>query len=103
MKTIKPINTTKSVFFSEKNGPEAATAGLAAIGLVAGAAQAEELRLYNWGDYINPDILAKFTEETGIPTVKFDVGDYDAVQEACKKVEEEHGLGKKEWVCVLMA
>lgn len=42
------------------------SAGLTAIGLVAGAAQAEELRLYNWGDYINPDILAKFTEETGI-------------------------------------
>ncbi|SDD57137.1 polyamine ABC transporter substrate-binding protein [Ruegeria marina] len=39
---------------------------LTAIGLLAGAAQAEELRLYNWGDYINPEILAKFTEETGI-------------------------------------
>jgi spermidine/putrescine transport system substrate-binding protein len=34
--------------------------------MMAGVAAAEELRLYNWGDYINPDILAKFTEETGI-------------------------------------
>jgi spermidine/putrescine transport system substrate-binding protein len=42
------------------------TAGLTAFGLMAGAANAEELRLYNWGDYINPEILAKFTEETGI-------------------------------------
>ena len=39
----------------------------------------------------NDEAARKFTEETGIPTVKFDVGDYDAVQEACKKVEEEHG------------
>ena len=39
----------------------------------------------------NDDAARKFTEETGIPTVKFDVGDYDAVQAACKQVEEEHG------------
>lgn len=42
------------------------TTGLTAFGLFAGAASAEELRLYNWGDYINPEILAAFTEETGI-------------------------------------
>jgi|TARA_B110000263_G_scaffold246508_1_gene257652 spermidine/putrescine transport system substrate-binding protein len=40
--------------------------GLSALALSAGASSAEELRLYNWGDYINPEILAKFTEETGI-------------------------------------
>lgn len=34
--------------------------------LAANGAAAEELRLYNWGDYINPEILKKFTEETGI-------------------------------------
>ena len=39
----------------------------------------------------NDDAAKKFTEETGIATVKFDVGDYDAVQEACAKVAEEHG------------
>ncbi len=39
----------------------------------------------------NDDAARRFTEETGIPTVKFDVGDYEAVQAACKKVEEEHG------------
>ena len=39
----------------------------------------------------NDHAAKKFTEETGIPTVKFDVGDYDAVQAACKQVEEEHG------------
>ena len=39
----------------------------------------------------NDDAARKFTEETGIPTVKFDVGDYEAVQTACAQVEEEHG------------
>ncbi|MBX7541671.1 acetoacetyl-CoA reductase [Qipengyuania sphaerica] len=39
----------------------------------------------------NDDAAKKFTEETGIATIKFDVGDYDAVQTACKQVEEEHG------------
>lgn len=40
-----------------------AFAGLSA----AGAAQAAgELRLYNWGDYINPEVLTRFTAETGI-------------------------------------
>lgn len=41
-------------------------ASLTVVGVFAGAASAEKLQLYNWGDYINPDILAKFTEETGI-------------------------------------
>ena len=39
----------------------------------------------------NDEAAKKFTEETGIATVKFDVGDYDAVQAACKQVEDEHG------------
>ena len=39
----------------------------------------------------NDNAAKKFTEETGIPTVKFDVSDFDAVQEACKRIEEEHG------------
>lgn len=35
--------------------------------LVTGALQAAEtLRLYNWGDYINPEVLTRFTAETGI-------------------------------------
>lgn len=34
---------------------------------VTGAVQAAEtLRLYNWGDYINPEVLTRFTAETGI-------------------------------------
>lgn len=41
-------------------------AGTAAACVFAGAANAEKLQLYNWGDYINPEILAMFTAETGI-------------------------------------
>jgi len=43
-------------------------------------------------NYAGNDAAAKaFSEETGIPTAKFDVGDFEAVQDACRKVEEEHG------------
>ncbi|MEO9823848.1 MAG: spermidine/putrescine ABC transporter substrate-binding protein [Paracoccaceae bacterium] len=43
-----------------------ATSTLCILGLSATVASAEDLRLYNWGDYINPEILALFTAETGI-------------------------------------
>ena len=42
-----------------------AATSILALG-VAGAASADDLHLYNWGDYISPEILAAFTEETGI-------------------------------------
>lgn len=34
---------------------------------------------------------AEFTERTGISTIKFDVSDFDATNEAIKKIEEEYG------------
>lgn len=54
--------------------------------LVAGtAAQAEEtLALYNWGDYINPAVLTKFTEETGI---KVTLDTYSANEEMLAKIQ----------------
>ncbi|MEX0342544.1 MAG: acetoacetyl-CoA reductase [Erythrobacter sp.] len=39
----------------------------------------------------NDDAARKFTDETGIATIKFDVGDHEAVLAACKQVEQEHG------------
>ncbi len=37
------------------------------VASVSGAALAEgKLNIYNWGDYINPDVLTRFTEDTGI-------------------------------------
>ena len=61
-------------------------AGLAlALSLTAGAAAAQEtLSLYNWGDYINPDVLTKFTEETGI-TVTLDT--YSSNEEMLAKIQ----------------
>jgi putrescine transport system substrate-binding protein len=53
------------------------TAGLA---LIAGAATAQEVRVYNWSDYIDEDLLTKFEEETGIDLV-YDVFDSNEVLE----------------------
>lgn len=39
----------------------------------------------------NDDAARRFTEETGIATARFDVGDHDAVVGACKAIEAEHG------------
>ena len=55
--------------------------GLAACGQGgAGGGQAQELRIYNWSDYIDPQILADFTKETGIKVV-YDTFDSNEVAE----------------------
>lgn len=55
-----------------------------ALGLMATAAQGETLALYNWGDYINPEILAAFTAETGI-AVTLDT--YSSNEEMLAKIQ----------------
>jgi len=45
---------------------------------------AGQLQLYNWGNYTNPDLLAKFEKETGI---KVTVTDYDSNDAAMAKIE----------------
>ena len=39
----------------------------------------------------NDDAAKKFSDETGIATMKFDVGDPATVQEGCSRIESEHG------------
>jgi len=39
----------------------------------------------------NEEKAKAFTAETGIPSYKFDVGDYEAVMEGCARIEEEVG------------
>ncbi len=40
---------------------------VAAVSLTPQGASAEgQLNVYNWGDYINPEVLTRFTEDTGI-------------------------------------
>ena len=43
-----------------------AAAGLALAVSAQPAAAEGQLNIYNWGDYINPDVLTRFTEDTGI-------------------------------------
>ena len=50
------------------------------IALCASAAGADEVRVYNWSDYIDEDLLTKFEEETGIELI-YDVFDSNEVLE----------------------
>ncbi|MEN8657644.1 polyamine ABC transporter substrate-binding protein [Marivita sp.] len=53
------------------------TAGAA---LMASLATAEEVRVYNWSDYIDEELLTKFEEETGIDLI-YDVFDSNELLE----------------------
>ncbi len=50
------------------------------VALMTGAAAAEEVRVYNWSDYIDEALLKKFQEETGI-TLIYDVFDSNEILE----------------------
>lgn len=50
------------------------------VALMTGAAVAEEVRVYNWSDYIDEALLKKFQEETGI-TLIYDVFDSNEILE----------------------
>ena len=52
----------------------------ASFALIAGSAMAEEVRVYNWSDYIDEELLTKFEEETGIDLI-YDVFDSNEVLE----------------------
>ncbi len=51
-----------------------------ALGLAASTALAEEVRVYNWSDYIDEALLEKFEAETGIDLI-YDVFDSNEVLE----------------------
>ena len=52
----------------------------AASALLASLAHADEVRVYNWSDYIDEELLAKFEEETGIDLI-YDVFDSNELLE----------------------
>ncbi|MBE1285485.1 MAG: extracellular solute-binding protein [Rhodobacteraceae bacterium] len=52
----------------------------AIVALSSAAAGAEEVRVYNWSDYIDEELLSKFEEETGIKLI-YDVFDSNEVLE----------------------
>ena len=45
---------------------------------VGSAALADEVRVYNWSDYIDEDLLQKFEKETGIDLI-YDVFDLSLI------------------------
>lgn len=55
-------------------------ASAAIFAILAGNATASELRIYNWSDYIDEEVLKDFTAETGIEVV-YDVFDSNEVLE----------------------
>jgi putrescine transport system substrate-binding protein len=62
--------------------PRSVPASIALMSLMAaGAATAKEVRIYNWSDYIDEEVLKDFEKETGIKTV-YDVFDSNEMLEA---------------------
>ena len=62
-----------------------AALGFAALMVTAGLAQADgELNVYNWGEYINPEVLKKFETDTGI---KVNLDTYSSNEEMLAKVQ----------------
>ncbi|QHQ36063.1 extracellular solute-binding protein [Algicella marina] len=60
---------------------------IAATALLGGAVAAQaqgQLNLYNWGNYTSPEMIEKFTEETGISVT---ITDYDSNTTALAKIE----------------
>ena len=55
-----------------------------ALLLASGAASAQELNIYNWGNYTNPKLIEKFEAETGI---KVTITDFDSNDTALAKVK----------------
>lgn len=62
------------------NAKTNATLLASAFAIAAGGAFAQEVRVYNWSDYIDESLLTKFQEETGI-TLIYDVFDSNEVLE----------------------
>lgn len=58
----------------------ALSAVLAACGGQDGSGKEQTLKIYNWSDYIDPQILADFTKETGIK-VQYDTFDSNEILE----------------------
>jgi spermidine/putrescine transport system substrate-binding protein len=57
---------------------------LGALILPVGSAFADELNIYNWGEYINPAVLKKFEEETKI---KVNLSTYSSNEEMLAKIQ----------------
>jgi len=80
MKAVKVRNSDK--LFNKKSLSIALA--MVGMGLSQQAFSGEVLKLYNWGDYINPEVLEKFTEQTGI---EVSVDTYTSNEEMLAKLQ----------------
>jgi len=75
-----PLAVAKAILMKAGTGIAAA----ALFGLVSTANAAGELNLYNWGDYINPELLKKFEEQYD---VKVNLDTYGTNEEMLAKIQ----------------
>ncbi|MGE0025456.1 MAG: PotD/PotF family extracellular solute-binding protein, partial [Hyphomicrobium sp.] len=69
------------IYSASKRGPLVGLLALAtAFASGQALAQDKEVRVYNWSDYIDEEILTEFTKETGIKVV-YDVFDSNEILE----------------------
>ncbi len=66
------------------SGFRRAAVSLAVLMATTGMASAAELNVYNWGEYINPEVLKKFEEETSI---KVNLSTYSSNEEMLAKIQ----------------
>ena len=65
-------------------------AASSALALLATGALAQELNIYNWGNYTNPELIEKFEAETGIEVT---ITDFDSNDTALARVRQGgHGF-----------
>ncbi|WP_235263636.1 ABC transporter substrate-binding protein [Nitrincola sp. A-D6] len=80
---MKPLFSLKSRH-KVKNALALTSIAITSLGFIHSASAAETLNLYNWGEYINPEVLTRFTEETGIQ-IKLDT--YSSNEEMLAKLQ----------------
>lgn len=78
-----PQRTDRETIMIRRKSFSLAAAALGAM-VAAPAAAEGVLNLYNWGDYINPEVLQRFTEETGVD-VNLDT--YSSNEEMLAKIQ----------------
>lgn len=64
--------------------PRLGLIALTVLSMSAGNSFADELNIYNWGEYINPAVLQKFEEET---KVKVNLSTYSSNEEMLAKIQ----------------
>src|SRR5690349_14112322 len=82
------MNTRKLPFRRPRHPSGRARAALAALSMLfvmGTAARAEgELNIFNWADYVNPEVLKAFEKETG---TKINLANYSSNEEMLAKLQ----------------